>query len=91
MPSPVVLRFEFAPGGAALRTSANTRVVDANTAIVTYPADVWFSGSRTFNASLDFGGRTPTRVTLDPFFRFPDRNTADNVWPRAQAAAAPGR
>jgi hypothetical protein len=91
MPSPVVLKFEFAPGGAALRPNGNTRIVDANTAIVTYPVDVWFGGSRTFTASLDFGGRAPTRVTLDPLYRFPDRNKADNVWPRSQTAATPGR
>src|SRR5206468_6924079 len=28
MPSPVVLKFEFAPGGTALRANANTRIVD---------------------------------------------------------------
>ena len=34
---------------------ANAKMIDANTAIVTYPVDVWFGGSRTFVASLDFG------------------------------------
>jgi hypothetical protein len=43
--------------------------------------DVWFDGSRTFDADLDFGGRTITKVTLDPHQRFPDGNTSDNVWP----------
>ncbi|MDB4870600.1 MAG: hypothetical protein JWL97_1604, partial [Gemmatimonadales bacterium] len=42
---------------------------------------VWFPGSRTFNANLDFGGRAITRITLDPYGRFPDRNPLDNVWP----------
>lgn len=88
MPSPVVLKFEFAPGRAALRSNQNTRVVDANTAIVTYPASVWFAGSRTFTTALDFGGRTVTKITLDPYFRFPDQNTADNVWPRSATAAS---
>jgi hypothetical protein len=43
---------------------------------------VWFNGSRTFVADLQFGGRKIEKITLDPFGRFPDRNTADNVWPR---------
>src|SRR5438045_3709297 len=57
MPSPVVLRVEFAPTGAAVRPMPNSSMVDANTAIITYPVDVWFAGSRTFVANLDFGGR----------------------------------
>jgi hypothetical protein len=60
----------------------NIRMADANTAIVTYPVDVWFRGSRTFSTVLDFGGRPITRVTLDPGARFPDRDPSDNTWPR---------
>jgi hypothetical protein len=82
MPSPVVLKVEFAPTGPAIRPMSSSQMADANTAIVTYPVDVWFPGSRTFNAVLDFGGRTITRITLDPNGRFPDRNLTDNVWPR---------
>jgi hypothetical protein len=63
---------------------SNSRMADANTAIVTYPVDVWFNGSRTFVANLDFGGRAITRISLDPAGRFPDRDTTDNVWPRPQ-------
>jgi hypothetical protein len=44
--------------------------------------DVWFAGSRTFNAPLTFGARKIEKITLDPMKRFPDRNAADNVWPR---------
>ena len=43
--------------------------------------DVWFGGSRTYAATLDFG-RPITKITLDPNGRFPDRMAADNVWPR---------
>ncbi len=82
MPSPVVLKVEFAPTGPAIRPMSNSQMADANTAIVTYPVDVWFPGSRTFNAVLDFGGRTITRITLDPNGRFPDRDPRDNVWTR---------
>jgi hypothetical protein len=83
MPAPVILKVEFAPTGPALRAMPNSRMTEPNTAIVTFPVEVWFGGSRTFTANLDFGGRAITRITLDPNFRFPDKNAADNVWPRA--------
>ncbi|MFL5569882.1 MAG: M1 family metallopeptidase [Gemmatimonadaceae bacterium] len=89
MPSPIVLKVEFAPTGAAIKPMPNSTFPDANTAIVTYPVDVWFAGSRTFVANMDFGGRAITRITLDPSQRFPDRDPSDNVWPRAQATARP--
>jgi hypothetical protein len=74
-----------------LEPTSNIKMADANTAIVTYPVDVWFAGSRTFDAVLDFGGRAINRITLDPGARFPDRVPADNVWPRPpQPAARPG-
>jgi hypothetical protein len=69
---------------------ANAKI-DGNSALVTWPVDVWFSGSRTFLAVLDFGGRAIQSIQLDPACRFPDRDATDNVWPRAAAAtgAAP--
>ncbi len=82
MPSPVVLKVEFEPAGPAIQRMENARMTDSTTAIVTWPVDVWFNGSRTFAATLDFGGRAIRRVTLDPFGRFPDRDIADNVWTR---------
>ena len=82
MPSPVVLEVKLAPKGPPIKRMANSRMTDSVTAIVTYPVDVWFTGSRTFTAALDFGGRRITRITLDPFGRFPDKDTTDNVWPR---------
>ncbi|MEO5569237.1 MAG: M1 family metallopeptidase [Gemmatimonadaceae bacterium] len=81
MPSPVVLRVELAKTGSQVAILPNARMIDGTTAIVTYPVDVWFNGSRTFRASLDFG-RAIEKITLDPFGRFPDRNAVDNVWPR---------
>jgi hypothetical protein len=83
MPSPVVLKVQFAPVGKEIKAMKNSRMADSVTAIVTYPVDVWFNGSRTFKADLDFGGRPIAKITLDPFGRFPDRDTKDNVWPRA--------
>jgi hypothetical protein len=64
--------------------------LDARTAVVICPVSVWFSGSRTFTADLDFGGRSISRITLDPYGRFPDKNVADNVWPRANPATKSG-
>ena len=82
MPSPVVLKVQFAKTGPPLKAMANAKLVDETTAVVTWPVDVWFNGSRTFQADLDFGGRAIEKITLDPGGRFPDRNTADNVWPK---------
>jgi len=48
--------------------------------------DVWFNGSRTYRAVLDFG-RAITNIQLDPSCRFPDRDATDNVWPRPAASA----
>ena len=82
MPSPVVLEVEFAPDGPPIRAMPNATMTGASTAVVTWPVDVWFGGSRTFTAELDFGGREIRRITLDPKARFPDRDPSDNVWPR---------
>ena len=89
MPSPVVLRVQFAADGPAITPMANARI-DGNSALVTWPVDVWFNGSRTFQAVLDFGGRAITSIQLDPACRFPDRDPGDNVWPKP-AAGAPAR
>lgn len=85
MPSPVVLQVLFAPNGPPIKRMPNS-VVSGDTAIVTYPADVWFSGQRTFDAVLDFGGRRIERIVLDPHCRFPDRDPSDNAWPRQPVA-----
>jgi hypothetical protein len=77
-----VLKVQFAPTGRTIKLSANSRMTDSITAIVRYPVDVWFGGSRTFKADLDFGGRKIEKITLDPFGRFPDSDPKDNVWPR---------
>jgi hypothetical protein len=101
MPAPVILRVEFTPTGVSVKPSGGsrpiganmlefTRWVDANTAIVTYPVDVWFPGNRTFTANLEFGTRAITRITLDPNGRFPDKDPSDNMWPRAAAAKPAG-
>ena len=96
MPSPVVLRITFDSAGPAIKSMPNAVMQDSLTAIVTWPVDVWFSGKRSFDAVLNFGKRRVTQVLFDPGCRFPDRNPADNVWPRdstppsttARAAAA---
>ncbi|HTT66965.1 MAG TPA: M1 family metallopeptidase [Gemmatimonadales bacterium] len=89
MPSPVVLAVHFAPKGPRLRAMKGARIVDDSTAIVTWPVDVWFGGSRTFEAKLDFGARRIERIVFDPHCRFPDHDAADNVWPRQAAPAQP--
>jgi hypothetical protein len=87
MPSPVILRVRFAENGPPLTAMPNARL-EGNSALVTWPVDVWFNGRRTFEAVLDFGGRAIQSVQLDPACRFPDRDPGDNVWPRAAAAGS---
>jgi hypothetical protein len=82
MPSPIVLKVQFEPSGPAIRPMANAKMVNDTTAIVTWPVDVWFIGNRTFQATLDFGGRAISAITLDPGCRFPDHDPSDNVWPK---------
>ncbi|MGH7560327.1 MAG: M1 family metallopeptidase [Gemmatimonadales bacterium] len=88
MPSPVVLLVRFAARGPALRPMRNATMIDSLTAVVRFPADVWYAGSRTFTATIDFGGRAVERVRLDPYCRFPDRDPSDNVWPRPAGQTA---
>jgi len=88
MPSPVVLEVKFKPGRQAIRPMRNAVMKDSLTAVVTYPVDVWFTGSKTFDAVLDFGPRAIERIRLDPNCRFPDRDARDNVWPRAATPTA---
>jgi hypothetical protein len=92
MPSPIVLKIKFAAAGTALAsvTGATVRTVDPQTAIVTWPVDVWFNGSRTFDAVIQTG-RAIESITLDPMCRFPDRNANDNLWPAPATPPAPGQ
>ena len=88
MPAPIVLEVKFAAKGPALRLMRNAVMTDSLTAIVTWPADVWFGGNRSFTADLVFGGRSIERITLDPARRFPDRTPGDNQWPAVAPAVA---
>ena len=76
MPAPVILKIEFAPGDGAARSPSAPRPLapgstgtiswlDANTAIVSYPVEVWFGGSRTFVANVNFASSQIARVALE--------------------------
>ncbi|WP_075352387.1 M1 family metallopeptidase [Algoriphagus marinus] len=80
MPSPVVLKVEFEAEGPAIKSIANSKMIDDTTVEVTWPVSVWFDGNRTFDAVMEFGDRKIKKITLDPHGRFPDKNTSDNVW-----------
>jgi hypothetical protein len=80
MPSPVVLKIEFAENGPTIKSMPNATMLDATTAIVRWPAEVWFDGSRTFEAELNFGKRAIQKITFDPDARFPDSKPDDNIW-----------
>jgi hypothetical protein len=88
MPSPVVLKVRFAPDGPPIQGMQNAEMIDDRTAIITWPADVWFGGSRTFDAALNFGQRVIESVVWDPSCRFPDSDATDNVWPRGSGTQA---
>jgi len=91
MPSPVVLRVRFAPTGAPITPMKEAVMIDSVNAVVTWPVEVWFSGRRTFDAVLRFGRRPIEQVLFDPACRFPDRDPADNVWPRQVVVAGAPR
>ena len=57
MPSPVVLEVTFANSGPAIKPMANMVMTGNNSAVVTFPVDVWFNGGRTFTATIDVGDR----------------------------------
>lgn len=80
MPSPVVLKIEFADGSDKIKQMPNAKMIDDKTAIVKWNEDVWFNGDRNFQATLDFGKRKISKITLDPFGRFPDSDVKDNIW-----------
>ena len=80
MPSPVVLQVEFE--GPANVKMPNAKKINDTTVELTWPVSVWFDGSKTFDAVMDFGDSKIKKITLDPHGRFPDKDTADNVWPR---------
>jgi hypothetical protein len=85
MPSPVVLEFKLAKGADVKPVAGamgKMTIVDDTTIRVTWPVDVWFSGARTFKATLDTGSRKVESVMFDPGCRFPDHDPADNVWPK---------
>ena len=66
----------------------NSQVLDSTAALVAWPVDVWFDGSRTYKAALASGGRRIVKITLDPPGRVLDGQTADNVWPADSAPAS---
>jgi len=61
--------------------SGEVKMLNDRTALITWPVDVWFNGSRTFKAVIT-GGRAIESITLDPGGRFPDSDPSDNLWPK---------
>jgi hypothetical protein len=80
MPSPIVLKVEFADGSEKIKSMPNAKMIDEKTAIIKWNEDVWFNGDRDLQVTLDFGKRPITKITLDPYGRFPDSDPKDNVW-----------
>ena len=89
MPSPVVLRVEFAaerPGAQADEERGHRRRTSPRS------PGRWTSGSAgagpSWRSWTSAGGRS-RRSSLDPERRFPDRDPADNIWPAAATGQAP--
>jgi aminopeptidase N len=82
MPSPVVLHVEFKAPAAQREKMANAVTQEDGSVIVTWPASVWFDGTRSFAAKLGFAKPDIAKITLDPGGRFPDVNKQDNTWPQ---------
>jgi hypothetical protein len=86
MPSPIILRVDFAADGPPIKPMPGSVMSGDRVATLTVPADVWFTGDKTYKAQLNFGGRKIEKVTLDPGGRFPDKDATDNQCPRATPA-----
>ena len=82
MPSPIVLKVEFDAEGPEPEAMKNAKMLEDGSALVTWPVEVWFDGRRSFQARLNFGASKITKITLDPYGRFPDSTPKDSVWPR---------
>jgi len=85
MPAPVVLGIKFRGGAPSVASIPNAERVGENEVLVTFPVDVWFSGSKSFRAELPFALDGIEMIILDPNGRFPDRDPSDNAWPRVPA------
>ena len=86
MPAPVVLSIQFRGWDPSVASILNAEKVGENEVLVTFPVDVWFTGSKSFQAELPFALDGIETITLDPNGRFPDRDPSDNAWPRVPSA-----
>jgi len=82
MPSPIVLELHLTEAGPLVPSVPGATMIDEQTVVIRWPVDVWFDGSRTFDAHVTLGDRVIDKITLDPDGRFPDSNTLDNIWKR---------
>ena len=67
-------------GDMAMPIIVGIEWTNGNRTVMTYPADVWFTGSRILTAKLPLSGRTIKSITLDPQDRFYDLDRSNNVW-----------
>jgi hypothetical protein len=59
------------------------------TGLSTTSADVWFAGSKTFEADLPFAIGQIESIVLDPHGRFSDRDPGENAWPAVSVGRWP--
>lgn len=65
MTMPVIFRAEF---------------TDGTSAVISRPADSWFSGGRTLTVAVPLHGKKLKTLTLDPENRFEDLDRSNNIW-----------
>jgi hypothetical protein len=68
-------------GDMAMPVILNFEMTDGQSTLLKAPADVWFSGNRTYVARLPLMGKKLKSISLDPENRFQDLDTSNNIWP----------
>jgi hypothetical protein len=67
-------------GDMAMPVIVGVEWTNGNRNVITYPADIWFSGSRSVTMKIPLEGRTVKSITIDPENRFQDLDRSNNVW-----------
>jgi hypothetical protein len=58
-------------------------MTNGKSTLLKIPAEIWFSGSRTYVARIPLMGNTLKSISLDPENRFQDLDRSNNVWPKS--------
>ena len=70
-------------GDMAMPVILNFEMTNGKSTLLKIPAEIWFSGSRTYVARIPLMGNTLKSISLDPENRFQDLDRSNNVWPKS--------